>query len=148
MLDLTSLAIDSKKATEGVWVKMGQAEFLLARHNNPNASVARSEAIAKFYSEIQDVESIDEKTTRKFRKVNIQVFCEHVLLGWKNVGLPNAEGVLEAVDYTPERGVEILSNDDYYELHQFLLEKSIEQENYRIKNEEAVVEDVKPSANS
>lgn len=154
LLDLTSLAIDSKKAMQGAWVKMGAAEFLLARYNNPSATAARSAAVASFYSEIKDQDILDDKVSEKYRILNVEVFAKEVLLDWKGVGLPTGkktktgEVELEAVDYSVEKGIAFLSNMDYYELYQFLLEKSIEHDRYQKENEEAVVEDVKPTANS
>lgn len=149
LLDLSTLAVDAKKAIEGVWVKHSGAEFKLARYNNPNASAARSAAIAEFYTEIKDVENLeDDKFSERYRLLNAKVFAEHVLIDWKSVGLPNDKGEAVEVKYTPEVGFTILGDINYYELYQFLLEESIRHDGYALKNEEAIVEDVKGSANS
>lgn len=144
MFDLKALAVDSKKSTEGVWIDfLGTgAQVKVARHNNRRAENARSAALYEFYKDLKD-ESKSEDIEAKLRQVQAEVMAEFILLDWKGFGLDG-----EVLEYSVENAVKILSNPDFEDVYQFILNESTKREHFERSNEEAVAEDVKTSASS
>lgn len=145
LFDISQLAVDPKKSNEGVWVDLygTGVEFLLARHNNRNAVNARLAADASMYKELRDAKGDDlDALQEKLRISQARVLADHVLLDWKGMEF---EGETK---YTPELAFRLLSNPAYEEVFQFVIRESINNEHFRLENEQEITEDVKPSANS
>lgn len=144
MLDLKSLRVDPELATAGTWVKFSGAEFLIARFNNRAAENARAVLSLEFYTELAakdgEVSEADEKA---FRELQNRVMADHVLKDWKNVGLDGKE-----LKFSPDAAYEILNDEGYDDLRQFIQNEALKRENYITKEIAAVEKDVKPSADS
>lgn len=144
MLDLNSVRVDPVLATEGTWVKFSGAEFLLARFNNRAAENARALLSLDFYTELStrdgEITSADEKV---FQTLQNRVLSEHVIKGWKGIGIGGVE-----LEFSKEEAFRILEDEGFDELRQFLVMESLKRENFVTKEIAAVKKDVKPSANS
>lgn len=144
MLDLNSVRVDPVLATEGTWVKFSGAEFLLARFNNRAAENARALLSLDFYTELStrdgEITPADEKV---FQTLQNRVLSEHVIKGWKGIGIGGVE-----LEFSKEEAFRILEDEGFDELRQFLVMESLKRENFVTKEIAAVKKDVKPSANS
>lgn len=143
MFDITSLAVDAKKAKEGVWVEYpGGAKFKVARYSSPDADMARREVQLKHYNQLQETLKKGEevKESDEYMQDMAHVVAEHILVDWDNISEKGKK-----LPYSVEKAAELLSHPNYYELYKFVIEQSLSQENFAIPVEE-VAEDVKSSA--
>lgn len=147
MLILSSIAIDPALSNGGVWAPYMGGQFLLARKGP--AFQAR---VGELYTEHKDI--IDSKDANqlmtpeavlKMQEIHTIAFCEHVLLGWKDVGEKGAKGDKE-LKYTPELGVKLLMNPVYAELAAYLESYSANHYYYRAAANLEVAKKVKSSA--
>lgn len=145
MLNLSQLAVDPSKASNGVWVKWMGGSFLIARFNNPTADMLRAQLSAEFYqkwSERDDDQALSEADTQELFDIDAKVMSEAILMDWKDVAL---DGDKKATEYTPEIGFKVLRDRAYYDLYQFILKEAVKHSQYARGNEEGIVEDVKPT---
>ena len=76
-------AVDAEKATKGVWQKLyGDAEFLLAAADNPEAEALRLELMRQFRPAMVAGGRV---ANGALLEIECQVLSKTVLLGWKNV---------------------------------------------------------------
>lgn len=144
MLILSSIAIDPKLSSGGVWAPYMGGEFLLAR-KGPTYQAR----VGELYT--QNKEAIDAKDANglmtpeavlKMQEIHVIAFCEHVLLDWKNVG----EKESGEIKYTPEIGIKLLMNPVYAELAAHLENYSANHYYYRAAANLEVAKVVKSSA--
>lgn len=140
--DFDNIAVDANKAREGVWVEYMGGRFKIARFTNPEADMARKEVQMRHYAKLQEAlkDGKDTIDMEEYQKEMAFVMAEHILLGWEGVGRGGKE-----LEYSVENAAEVLSNPNLYEFYQFVLERSVSHDNYRLDTEQ-VVEDVKTSA--
>jgi len=144
MLILSSIAIDPKLSSGGVWADYMGGQFLLARKG---ASYdARVGELFNLNREVlekkDDAGSMTPEAMSKLQEIYTIAFCEQCLLDWKNVG-EKGEGELA---YTPELGVKLMLDPRYAELARFLEMFSLNHSYYRAAAEESVAKTVKSSA--
>lgn len=148
-LDLRSIAVNVKKASEGVWVKYLGAEFKVARYNNRSAEAARAQAMMLHYEKLREKmdsgEDFSEEDDQALHETNAKVMADEILLDWK--GLTNDDSGNE-FEYSKEAAFNLLKNLAYFDVYQFILNESIKHSNYAEKNEASITKDVKPSASS
>jgi hypothetical protein len=144
MLILSSIAIDPKLSSGGVWAPYMGGEFLLARKGP--AFQAR---VGELYTENREV--IDSKdgnglmtpeAVHMMQEIHTRAFCEHILLDWKNVGEKDSG----EIKYTPEIGTQLLMNPLYSELANYLENFSANHFYYRAASNLEVAKVVKSSA--
>lgn len=147
MLILSSIALDPKLSTGGVWAPYMGGEFLLARKGATHQA-----RIGELYTEhkaVIDSKDKDDLMTPeailKMQEIHTIAFCEHVLLDWKNVGEKGAKGA-EELKYTPELGIKLLMNPAYAELAAYLENFSSNHYYYRAAANLEVAKKVKSSA--
>lgn len=147
MLILSSIAIDPKLSSGGVWAPYMGGEFLLARKGP-----AYQARIGELYTEhkaIIDTKDKDGLMTPeailKMQEIHTIAFCEHVLLDWKDVGEKGANGD-EELKYTSELGTKLLMNPIYAELAAYLENYSNNHFYYRAAANLEVAKKVKSSA--
>jgi hypothetical protein len=121
-------ATDENAEINGVWQKLGDAELLIARANNPRYARALTTQAEKHQAEL---DKGDEDADALSNKLLVDVFAETLLLGWKNVSYNG-----ESLPYTPENARKVLAHKDFRREVARLAE-SIDA--YRIKTEEAQV---------
>jgi hypothetical protein len=144
MLILSSIAVDPKLASGGVWANYLGGEFLLAR-KGPGHQARLGEL---FTSNKDVIETKDEKglatpeAVAKLQEIYTIAFCEHVLLDWRNVG----EKGSGEIKYTPEIGVKLLLNPMYAELAAWLENYSNNHYYYLAATNHEVASTVKDSA--
>lgn len=81
-------ATDDTKEKDGIWVEIGDSEFLIARAGNPNyvKKLSRSfERNQKF------LERKDEAAEKLSEKLLVEVIADTILLDWKNVQFKGEE---------------------------------------------------------
>lgn len=146
LFDISKLAVDPKKSNEGVWVDLygTGVEFLIARHNNRNATNARLASEVALYKDLRNTSDTDAANAiqEKLRQSQARVLADHVLLDWKGMSFKGQ------TEYTPDLAYELLSDPAYEDIFQFVVRESISNEHFRLDNEEEIIDDVKPSADS
>ena len=148
-LDLRTIAVDVKKASEGVWIKYMGGEFKIARYNNRSAEAARAQVMAEHYEKLREKIDKEEDFTNEddleFHRANAKVMAEEILLDWR--GVVNDDSG-EELKYTSEAGYKILSDLAYFDLYQFIFNESIKHANFSAKAKEKIKKDVKRTASS
>jgi hypothetical protein len=121
MVKLQSLKVDPQRQTEGVWFDWSQGVRLkIARLGNPAFDARVREIIeeAKEKGEEPDTET-----------ATLEAIAKTILLGWE--GIEGEDD--EPWTYTPERSLELLSDDGMRDLYKFVLVKSSESAHYRFR---------------
>jgi hypothetical protein len=139
MLDLKSIAVDAAKSVNGHWVKWMGAEFLLARYSNRFAETARAQLHLEWYKKLQQ-EKISDNEEQEYRRRHAEIIASYVLLDWKNIGEDGKE-----LPYSAEKAVELLTDDSYQDLLDFIIQESTNRDNYLKDAEAQVVAEVKNS---
>lgn len=139
MLDLKVIAIDSAKAIKGTWVKWMGAEFLIARYSNRFAETARAQLHLEMLPKLQE-EGDHTDLDIEFRRRNAEIMAQYVLLGWKNIGVDGQE-----IPYSTEKATELLLNDDYQDLLDFIIREATSRENFMKANEDKAAKEIKNS---
>lgn len=147
MAKLRTLAADAAKEKEGVWVPYADGvEFKIARAKNKEFRAKLMTIIRglrrkqKKFERVSDPDAVNMvlQNADEFRESIAPAVASHILLGWKNV--EDDDG--KPMEYTPEKGTEILSDNTYEDVLTFILEVSNESELYRA---EETAEDAKNS---
>jgi hypothetical protein len=146
-LDLRTIAVDTKKASEGIWVKYLGAEFKIARYNNRAAEAARAQAMAVHYEKLKDKldsgEEFTDEDDLELHTTNAKIMAEEILLDWK--GVFNGE---EELPYSSEAAFKVLSDLAYFDLYQFVFNESVKTANYSAEVKQKIKKDVKRTASS
>jgi hypothetical protein len=121
-------ATDASLEESGVWKKLGNGRFLIARTNNR----AYNKLFTQLWEQNQAaLERGDEEANKLADDVIAQVYAKTVLLGWdgdnKFLGKPLG-------DYSPERALDMLRLKEF---RLFIAKIAGSFENYRVKQEEA-----------
>lgn len=148
MFEITTLAVNPEFANEGKWVEYPgtPAKFKIARFNNRKAELARHEANLELYKRLQaqlKSSTPEEFTDTEALQVQAKVMSQHILKDWEGISKNG-----ESLAYSPEAAYELLADPAYYDFYMFVFNEAISHENYSAETEEAVVEDVKTSADS
>lgn len=108
----------------GVWEPWEGAEYLIARGDTPAmAAIARQMADDK-----RERLKRAKLTEEEAQAVRIEWIARHVLRDWR--GVKNIE-TGELVPYTPELGIELLSNPEYRDFYEFVLDRAGEGAKFR-----------------
>lgn len=100
-----SYATNETSETEGVWVEIGDAKFLIARSGNPKYS----KKLSKLYDRNRKLlEMKDEAADALSEKLMISVLAETILLGWENVQFKGA-----TLAYSDENAQMLLKFKDF-----------------------------------
>lgn len=83
-----AFATDVTKENEGVWVEVGDSEFLIARSGNQEYSKKISR---EFERHRKLLERKDDAADALSEKIMVDVLSETILLGWKNVQFKGEE---------------------------------------------------------
>lgn len=77
-----TFATDTTKETEGIWVDIGDAQFLVARAGNQKYA----KKLSKLFERNQKLlERKDAAADKLSEKLMVEVLAETILLDWKNV---------------------------------------------------------------
>lgn len=142
-LDLRSIAVDPDKVSKGSWVDFMGAKFLVARYNNREAEAARAVAMHELYTELMKKEEPSDQDQKKLQDIQVRVMADHVLLGWKNLSLDG-----KTLKYSHDKAYEILSNEEFQDLYNFVWQESFKRENFVNQQDQEITKDVKSTANS
>lgn len=98
-------AVNEELETNGTWMEVGDAEFLVARAGNP----AYAKLFSKEYERNQRaLERKDEAADKLAEKLMIKVIAKTILLGWKNVKFKG-----EDLPYSTENAEMLLGIKDF-----------------------------------
>lgn len=141
MFDIQSLRVDPIKAIEGTWVDYLRGSRLkIARNNNKEAENFRLQKAI----EHADVFNAGGKQAEELAfEIDTETTAHYILLDWE--GFTNGGQPLE---YTPEIGIEFLSNPEFSDFREDVIRISRNREHYRAKAEEEAVKAVKKTADS
>lgn len=129
MARLSSLKSDSKKESEGVWVKWEHGvSLLIARLNNPGFQEFIREATRDHTKAIRDGRFENDK----MEEISIEAMAHHVLLGWKNIEGDDGK----PLKYSPEVALELMKDPGLRDLYQFVLTQANERALFRQEVEE------------
>lgn len=143
MLNIESLAVDPKLASEGSWTKFAGAEFLIARNSNPKADQLRNQLFLSG-DNMSIIQAGGEAMEKLAQEIDIEVMSQAILLDWKDVG--DSKG--KPIKYSPAVGKKFLGDEKYRDLHKFVENYSLNRANFRDRIEQDVAETVKPTAAS
>lgn len=98
-------ASDETKEIDGVWVDIGDSQFLIARSGNPNYV----KKLSKDYERNQKaLDRKDEAADKLSEKLMVNVLAETILLDWKNVQFKGAD-----FPYSKENATTLLGIKDF-----------------------------------
>lgn len=129
---LNSFAVDVNKEENGIWEKVGDMEFLVARAMNSQwkAMAKRLEATT-----FGNNSRKKEKDPEKELDILIKCLAYTAILDWRNVTLDGKE-----IKYSKDECYKILSDKRFKLLLEELIELSVNQERFK---EEMIEEDEK-----
>jgi hypothetical protein len=123
----SQFSTNTKKETEGVWIKGGDgAEFLIARANNP-AALKLSVQLMRPYRALQRAGQVPKDVQED---VGLEVLSRTILLDWKGV----KEGA-EEVAFTPDEAKRMLKT--YPEFADFIAAIAQDYKNFQDEDEKA-----------
>lgn len=144
MMELNSLRIDPKKSREGVWVDYVRGtRVLVARYDNKDMLAYKSQKAMEHKLLFTNMQDNMEEALRVSDEIDVEAMAQYMLLDWE--GFSNNGEVL---DYTPELGKQIFSDEMYEEFTKFVQRVGQNQENYSVEGEIALAESVKDTAAS
>lgn len=121
-----SYASDEVKETDGVWVDIGDAQFLIARSGNLNYAKKLSR---EFERNQKALERKDEAADKLSEKLMIGVLADTILLGWKNVQFKGAE-----LSYSKDNAAMLLGVKDFRKV---IMQAADDFNAYRVSQEES-----------
>jgi hypothetical protein len=133
MKGLDAFASDLNKEENGVWTKIGDMEWLIARAGNENWKKLNKKLENQIYGGFGRKK--DKRNSEKDADILIQCLAYTAVLGWKNVTLKGKE-----VPFSNDKAYEILSDKRFKELTDEVLSISLDAERFM---EEEIVEDEK-----
>jgi hypothetical protein len=131
MSGLNSFAVDTEKEENGIWEKVGDMEFLVARAMNSEWKRMAKRLEATAFGNTRK----KEKDPEKELDILIKCLAYTAILDWRNVTLDGEE-----LKYSKEECYKILSDKRFKLLLEELIELSVNQERFR---EESIEDDVK-----
>lgn len=121
---LSSLKTDAKRSEEGVWQEIGEGfEVKVARLGHPEYKAYVAKLSKPHLRSIQR-EGIG---SAKLREIQQRAVSRHILLDWR--GLHDDDG--SEIPYSQEKALELLSDPDYSELLDIILELAQDVELFR-----------------
>lgn len=128
-MKLSRLKIDRDLATNGVWVEFAPGvEFLIARAQNAKYRAVYAQ-LSRDYADVLRNGNLDEDVARE---IAAEANARAVLLGWR--GVEDDEG--NAIDYTWEKGKEVLADPAYEDIFDFVVTVSNTRHRYRVREKE------------
>lgn len=129
MAKLSKVKADLQAEKEGIWVTFAlDIEFLIGRGATPEYNRYLRKISAPYRSRLQG-DGADKELLRDL--VN-KATARYIFLGWKNV--EDDDG--NVIPYSEEKAYEILSDPEYHDVRDFVLEVSQSAELYRQHTEE------------
>jgi hypothetical protein len=133
----STFGTDAKSENAGVWIDVDKTEtgetirFLIARQSRTNQKYAATLArvIGPYRQQLAN-EMVSEALSNK---LNIQVFCESVLLGWENVTDRNGK----PLEFNVSNAINLMT--ELHDLYQLLNAKSQSLVTFKDKSLELVV---------
>ncbi len=115
--------------TEGIWAQVGDARFLLARAGGANSKFTKMvEAKMRPHRRQAQAGTLDQGTRER---IAMEAFVDSVLLGWENV--TGKDG--KPIEFSRDAARALFT--DLRDLHELLVQESMEYANYR----QALLED-------
>lgn len=135
MAKLSSIEVDRALQSEGIVVDYHGIKVRLAQQNNPRARelVRRKMGLIKVRDQDGNIPKDD------LRRIIREVWAEAVILGWSEMEAEDGT----PIPYTPEKALEILSDEKFSDFSQFVDSVSSNAERYFRKASET---DLKNSA--
>ena len=124
-ISLAGILVDSASACNGVWVNvMGPFDVLVARANNPKY---RSVFQRLFTAALLDnkADGMDGLPDGVFDQVQTDAMAEAILVGWRGIHDDDGE-----IKYSVKRAIELLSDEDAYEIRSLIELTSVTRDNY------------------
>lgn len=123
-MDLSALKTDIIKEKEGIWVRYldSDVKFKIARFGH-----------LKYEKQVRNILKPHKKAVRRgnlndqeiFRLI-IPAICTHILIDWKNL-LDNGK----EYKYSVDNAIKLLSNPEFRDVYEFIIDIAGEGENYR-----------------
>lgn len=111
MIDLfAQFATDETAENEGVWVPLGDSEFLIARTGNRTYS---KKLAAAFKSNQRALDAGDDAADALSDKIMISVIADTILLGWRTGEVNSVLYQGETLAYTKEAAKKVLAHKDF-----------------------------------
>lgn len=111
-MDISKYKSNPKKEQEGVWVEVGDASFKIARMNN----IAYRKLLAEKMKPHRAAVQANNLDMDVLIKIMAETVAETIILDWKNL---TDDGV--PVPYSKEKVIELMTNDAYKDLGEFLM---------------------------
>jgi|TARA_R100000501_G_C2618568_1_gene112040 hypothetical protein len=129
MAKLNSVALNPESSVEGIWVTyMYDIELKIARLGNSKYKEYAAKLLAPFVRESRGKVLPDER----LEKVTKPAVANCILVDWRNI--QNDDGT--EFEYSPEKALEILSDDKYVDLYEFVMLTSGNSEIFRAELQE------------
>lgn len=130
-MDLSDFQTDETKEEKGAWVRMGDAEFLIAA----NLNGAHRKALNRLRNG-KYAAAVRKGNQRDLDKMSIEAMAEAVLLDWRGNVCVNEK----PVTHTVETAIKFLSAKQFRD---WVIEQSVTQANFELEKEAADVADMK-----
>jgi hypothetical protein len=129
-MDIRKYRTDVKAELEGVWLPVGDAKFLIARHNNARYQAAWRRHMRPHWD--AGTETFKQLPADEAIRITCDTLAETILLGWEGV----TEGG-EPVPYSKEKALEYLMDPAMHDFRELIVEASQDQARYRDRQLEA-----------
>jgi hypothetical protein len=126
MLTLNIDGIDESKSAGVEFEYQKGIFFTIARNNNPEYKKTLK-ALYKKNKRFIDKQTL---TDEQADELLCEAISQHILVGWK--GLMNGK---EEFKYTQQAAKELLLNETYLELREWIVEQSQDMDNYRVDDQ-------------
>jgi len=138
-MDLKSNKIDTKRASNGVWVDIDdETSLLLARYRNPAHQAFITKAMQP-YLRLQRLGRMDEDVAER---IEAEGLAKHVLLGWKGMKDNGVE-----VPYSEETAIKLLRDPELSWFPELVRELSNDMTFFRAEDLADSVDNVKKLSN-
>lgn len=124
MFDIDTLRVDPEKVSEGTWVNYRSgARLKLAKFMNKDMQDYRVE---KSLEHAGVLNAGGEAADKLAEEVTVECLARFVLKDWEGF---NRDG--KELKYTPELGVELMSNEEFSDFREDVINLSSSRDNYR-----------------
>ena len=135
-LGLNAFAVNVAAEENGVWIAVGEMEFLVARVGNDSWKAEHTILEKRAYGSLSRKK--DKRSTEKDVKIMLECLAKTSILDWKNVSLDGKD-----VKFSTKVCVDILTDKRFRPLAEHLLELAMDEERFMEEEIAADIETIK-----
>ncbi len=127
-LNIAKYATDSSKEENGVWQEWDdEVSFCIRRISSDKSQKAREEAEKPHKIKARNGTLSDDTN----QEIAIYQLAYGVLADWKGLADVAEDGTVTEIPFSPAKALEILSDDQYKDVRNFILQTSLDRDLYK-----------------